>query len=104
MNMWKCILAVAIFSLQATIFSALPPLFEDIAEIKAILEDQKLGQMLESAESIKLIKKIDGGYLIFTNKHKLIVNINFTPISQPGPAQFEITFKKAIPIDYDRDN
>lgn len=87
------IIALGIFFSQGMIFSALPPLYEDIAEIKAILEDQRLGQLLESGESIKEIKKSDQGYIIKTNHHKLYVKVIYKPNKMPGPAQFEIEFK-----------
>lgn len=91
---------------HATIFAVLPPLFEDIAEIKAILDDRKLGEMLGSGETIHLIKKIEKGYLILTNKHKLIVRVIYKPTNRPGPAQFEIQFQTPFVIEpesYSRD-
>ena len=92
MNKNKSIIFLIIFFLQSTIFSALPPLFEDIAEIKAILSDERLGQLLESGESIQQINKIKKGYSIITNKHKLIAKVIYKPIDRPGPEQFDIEF------------
>lgn len=94
----KSIILIMICVLQSTIFAALPPLFEDIAEIKAILSDEKLGQLLEAGESIDQINKIKIGYAIITNKHKLIAKVIYKPINRPGPAQFDIKFKTPEPL------
>ncbi|QLH35306.1 MAG: hypothetical protein HWD61_03405 [Parachlamydiaceae bacterium] len=74
-------------------FSVLPPLFENIAEIKAILDDQRLGQMLESGESIEEIKHVENGYVLKTNRHRLFVKIRFKHSEKPGPAEFDLEFK-----------
>ena len=87
------LLALAcIFFSQAIIFAALPPLFEDIAEIKAILDDKRLGQSLESGESIHEIKKLENGYSIKTNHHILFAKIIYKPRGMPRPAKFDIEF------------
>lgn len=99
MNIAKYVMAASIFFSHSIIFAALPPLFEDIAEIKAILEDQQLGQLLESGDSIMEIKKVEKGFLIKTNHHKLFAHVIYRPSRMPGPAQFEIEFKTARPVD-----
>lgn len=97
MKIYKYVIATAIFFSHAIIFAALPPLFEDIAEIKAILDDQKLGQLLESGESIREIKKVEKGYVIKTNQHKLLAKVIYKPNNRPGPAQFDIEFNPPKP-------
>jgi hypothetical protein len=92
-NKLKLSVAMICFLFQTVLFSALPPLFQNIAEIKAILIDKRLGQLLESGESIEEIKKVDDGYLIITNQHKLLAKVIYKPISRPGPAQFDIDFE-----------
>lgn len=98
MHWCKYIIAASIFFSHAIIFSALPPLYEDIAEIKAILDDQRLSHLLESGESIKEIKKGEKGYVIKTNRHKLYAKVIYKPNSMPGPAQFDIEFKTPKPL------
>ena len=92
------IIAGVIFLTCASIEAILPPLFEDIAEIKGILDDQRLGKLLESGESIAEIKKVKEGYLITTNHHNLLVKVSYKPIPRPGPAQFELEFQTAEPL------
>lgn len=96
--MYKYIIAFALLITHAEIFAALPPLFENIAEIKAILDDQRLGDLLESGETIKEIKKVEKGYIIKTNQHKLLVRVVYKPISMPGPAKFDLEFKTPKPL------
>lgn len=99
MNKLKYAVAVAFFFQQAVIFAALPPLFEDIAEIKAILDEKRLSQLLESGESIKEIQKIEKGYVIKTNQHKVFVKVIYKPNVMPGPAQFDIEFATPQHLD-----
>ena len=98
--MYKLAYLVSLFFFLSCsmIFSALPPLFEDIAEIKAILEDNKLGQFLQSGESIQVIRKVEKGYVIKTNHHKLFAEVIYRPNTKPGPALFEIEFNLLVPL------
>jgi hypothetical protein len=73
-------------------FGALPPLYQNAAEIKAILNDPKLGDYLESGELILEIKKSDSGWLIITNHHELPVKISYHQAEMPGPVPFSISF------------
>lgn len=94
-----CTLAVLILTIQLTIFASLPPLFEDIAEIQAILSDHRLNQLLESGESILEITKTKNGFLIKTNDHKLFAKVVYKPINRPGPLKFDIEFGTPQPLE-----
>lgn len=76
----------------------LPPLYEGIAEIRAILSDEKLSQSLTSGEMIQEIQKTENGYTILTQHHQLDVVIKPLPARGPGPARFDLEFKNPIPL------
>lgn len=77
-------------------FAVLPPLWQGVNEIKAILEDQHLSNALPSGDVILKIIKIHDGYMIITNKRKAFIKVNYEPNQQPGPAKFKIEFGKVI--------
>ncbi len=72
----------------------LPPVWQDVAELKEILSDKRLNQYLDSAELIQSIERIDGGWKITTNRASLIAKIRPEPQSMPGPEKFSITFER----------
>ena len=72
----------------------LPPLYQGIAELKAILNNDMLEQMLDSGEVITSITKTDEGYTIQTNHQQLLAQVVYEPNKLPGPAKFKILFKK----------
>jgi hypothetical protein len=74
--------------------AVLPPLWEDVREIQAILDDHRLGDLLESGEAIEKIRKFSKGWLIVTNKGKLPVYIHHLPQSMPGKGEIEVLFGK----------
>lgn len=88
-------LVVAALSLLAIPLSAvLPPVWQDVAEIKAVLTDPALTQHLDSAELIQSITRIEKGWEIHTNKQTVIAEIVPQPQSTPGPERFKVTFSK----------
>lgn len=90
-----CLASLAIGSSAEAL---LPPLYEGISEIKSILISRELDQKLESGDVILSIQKNDNGYEIITNKHRLQVDIIYRPMPHPGPAQFELRFHDAEPV------
>ncbi len=92
-NTIRCLIVSFILFSPCIIFALLPPLYENIAEIKAILEDQRFGKLLQSGETIEEIIKVKDGYEINTNHHQLRAKVIYKPISRPGPAQFDIEFE-----------
>lgn len=72
--------------------AALPPLWQGVNEVKAILEDQQLSNALPSGDVlIKIVKKPDG-YLLITNKRKVLVKIIPQESAMPGPTKFKLEF------------
>jgi hypothetical protein len=86
---------VAAIIASSSLCAALPPLWQNVAELKSILSDEHLGSHLESGEAILDIKKTDQGWLIITNHHELPVHITYKESQMPGPAKFNIEFGKA---------
>lgn len=79
---------------QGPLSALLPPLWEGVSEIKAILTDEHLKDYLDSAEIIEQITKVSNGYLIKTNRSELLAEVKTLPQERPGPAKFEIQFSK----------
>lgn len=75
--------------------AALPPLYQGLAELKAILNDPQLSKELQSGEVIESLEKTETGYEIHTNKSQLQVEVHYKPQKQPGPVQFDLEFHKA---------
>lgn len=78
-------------------FALLPPLFESIAQIKAILDAPELKIELQSGDVIESISRNESGWEIQTNKRELQIEVVSLPLKQPGPGQYEIHFQKAQP-------
>jgi hypothetical protein len=74
-------------------YAILPPLYHGLNELKAIINDPRLYQNLQSSEIIEKIEKVNDGYIIYTQERKVKVDINYLPIQRPGPGQFELTFQ-----------
>lgn len=87
----------ASLAVSTSLFAALPPLYQGIEELKTILADEKLGQLLQSGEVIEDISKNNDGYLITTNRHRLQAQVVYEPAARPGPAQFHIVFRQPAP-------
>lgn len=73
--------------------AALPPLYQEINEIKAILDDEKLSHYLSSGDLILSINRVEKGYVILTNHdQKLVAEVVYDQNRKIGPAQFQIVF------------
>lgn len=84
--------ALCLFALPLT--AVLPPVWQDVAEIKAVLTDPALTQQLDSAELIQSINRIEKGWEIHTNKQTVVAEIVTQPQSSPGPERFKVLYKK----------
>lgn len=99
MKKW-ILFSIALFNFtHHGLFAALPPLYESVRELQAILSDDKLGQVLSSGDLILEIKKTDAGFLIITNKHEVLARVISEPSKLMGPAQFKIVFEAPTPIE-----
>lgn len=74
---------------------ALPPAWQNVAEIKAILNNPELSHVLDSADLIESISKTEEGWKIITNHGEIAVKINPIPQAMPGPEQFTLEFSKS---------
>ena len=72
----------------------LPPVWQNVAELKAILQDQQLNQFLDSAELIQKIEKTETGWAIVTNRSTTYADITPEKQAMPGPEKFSIHFRK----------
>lgn len=97
--MMKKMFLLALLTLSQVGFAALPPLFEGVREIQAILADPQLGTLLSSGEVIEQIVKNSTGFSIITNKSYLRVNVEYLPQGRPGPAKFSLSFQTPVAID-----
>lgn len=99
--MKKGLFYLSCFSFFAsTLTAALPPLFQDIAELKEILNDRQLGQLLQSGETINQITRTEKGYVITTNQSSLTVEVVYAPSKRPGPVAFSLKFIKPKPKNF----
>ena len=85
---------ILLFSSEA--FALLPPLYQNINEITAILNNKEVTDQLESGRSILKIIKTKSGYKIVANECTLEVKVVYhgTKNSMPGPAEFQIQPEK----------
>ena len=65
-------LALTLLAIQGSAFAALPPLYQSLTELKTIINDERLGQYLQSGDLITDIRKVNDGYLIETNRGQLL--------------------------------
>jgi hypothetical protein len=89
--MKKWIWLVALVA-QTFVEGALPPFWEDDAELKAILEDSRLGQFFDSSMIIDAISKNNEGWEIKSGKLEVIVKVKEMPQQKPGPQKFTLEF------------
>jgi hypothetical protein len=95
--MKKILFALTVFlSFNGIAFSSLPPLWQNVAEINAMINDKELANHLTSGDVIQDIKKTDDGWIIVTNHNHLPVHIVYATMSQPGPARFNVVFDTPI--------
>lgn len=85
-----CTAIICSCSLEA----ALPPLWQGVAELKAILEDSHLSTYLSSGDYIVDIQKTDDGYIITSAKERIRAQVIYDPSPEGfvGPAKFHIQF------------
>lgn len=78
----------------APLSALLPPLYQDIAEIDAILHNKAMADF--SGEQLLSIIQEEDGYRLETSSHILSVKIKKLP-SGIGPEKFEVFFQKIAP-------
>lgn len=88
MNKWT-LLFLTIFT---TSYAALPPVWQGVAEIKAIVEDPKLSEFLNSGDILESITKSREGWVIKTSHSSVFVQVIPLPQEMPGPMKFELQY------------
>lgn len=86
-------IASAAIAVTLPLFSILPPAWQDVAELKAILEDRHIDEYLQSGDVILQIAKSDHGWTIVTNHSKFYADVVPLPQKMIGPEKFEIRFR-----------
>lgn len=89
-------LLLGLIALSGISEAVLPPAWEGVREIKAILDSKDLNLYLDSADSIQSIEREDDGWVINTNRSQINVEIERLQQERPGPEQFEIKFNRKI--------
>lgn len=69
--------------------AALPPFYQSVNEIKALLELPEVGETIGSHRRVEEIKRTSAGYLLTAGECQLEVKITYLPIPVPGPAKFK---------------
>lgn len=98
MKTLSMILATAALFFAPAADALLPPLYSSITEYKELINSQELGKKLDSGEAINDIERTDSGFLIITNKSKLVVDIIREKQDKPGPAKFRLEFHDKEPL------
>lgn len=90
-------LRIIIFILTCLPLNAvLPPLYQDIKEIQAILDKATKDEIFHSGVVIQEITRSPPGYIIITNEFVLPITINYEKPSMPGPASFTVHFGEPL--------
>ena len=79
-----------------TAYSLLPPLEQNIKEMRAILQDEALKQLISSSEIITDFLRKDKYYLIITNKKVLRVDVRYISPKEKfvGPVKYHLKFSE----------
>ena len=73
--------------------AALSPFYQSTKEIKAILNDKRLAKELGSSQILE-IKKEDDGYLIYSSRYVVKVEVKYQQTKVMGPSKFGLEFHK----------
>jgi hypothetical protein len=82
--------------------AALPPFYQSLREMEAVLTDPRLHELLGSAEMIQQVSKTDEGYLVLTQNYLVRVDLRYLPAKMLGPAHFELEFNNPVPAALSR--
>lgn len=74
--------------------AALPPAWQGVAELKAILNAPELPEYLESGDVIQGVLREENGWRIETNHRSITIEVIPKDQKMPGPKSFELKFKK----------
>jgi hypothetical protein len=76
--------------------AVLPPVWQGVTEIKAILNSQALDQYLDSGDILESIARHEDGWLITTSRSQVYVKVAPEPQNRPGPQRFHLEFSSQV--------
>ncbi|MGM0439619.1 MAG: hypothetical protein ACQEP8_00710 [Chlamydiota bacterium] len=93
-KMFLAIAATALIGGQS-LFAVLPPLYQGIDEVKAILDSSQIENYIGSHEVLENIINTKGGYLIVTSHSNIFVEVIYKDMGEmAGPSQFDLEFHR----------
>jgi len=95
----KKLIFIIILLFSTQLHAILPPFYQSVNEIEAILKDPRLKDDANSAYPILQIMKVDSGYLIITSRYNQKIEVKYIPQELIGPAKFELKFLEKNYID-----
>lgn len=97
--MKKAIFTILILLSSSSMFAALPPLYQSLREIDAVISDERMAEYFTSADYIEVIKRNEEGFLITSNKRMVQVDVEYIPAKMVGPSKFQLHFHEAQDIE-----
>ncbi len=97
--MKKIIYTISAVLFLSTSFAVLPPLYQGLREIDAIISDDQIRDYFSSGETILEISKNENGYALISNKQKVQVDIEYLHTEVMGPSKFKLHFQPAEAIE-----
>ncbi len=95
MRKLMAVMSVAcVLSPLALAWSALPPLYQNIREYKALIENPQLGQLMHSGEQITSIERTQMGFIVTGTQTQLEVEIVYSSEQSIGPVKFSLVFNQ----------
>ena len=85
-------LLAALLLVSPSLFAALPPAWQGVKELEAILQDQALSRHLDSGDYIEGINRTETGWAITTNHGHVKIDVTPLPQDMPGPIKFKLDF------------
>ncbi len=94
--MKKWIITLLAIGLTNLASAALPPLAQSCRELRTIIDDQRIYDLLGGSEPLEQILKEGHSYFFVTPTRILQVDLHFIQQNKAGPANFELEFHQPI--------
>lgn len=88
--------AVLLMLSAGSAFASLPPLYQSLRELQALLTSEGLQESLGSGEVIQEIVRTAQGYVVTTQNYHLTVDVQYAHPGKIGPAEFDFQFHPPI--------
>ncbi len=85
-----------ILLVSANLSAALPPYYQGVCEMQAVLSDTRLSELLGSSERVLSLAKSEDGYIVMTKSRLLLVDIMYLSGHGIGPAHFDLRFNQPV--------